>query len=292
MDADRHLAITVRMINQPVDFVLSKEFEEKCLRPNCLGCGATTHGLLELKMRKKTRSGYPIYKYLCPVLEHEYLYALGENNAKGNVNIVFRLCINKYSERYENDEDEIEERFLDLNKSVTGSCEIMERFKEGVRRRYHIVAAQRQAMRKKEHRDFYIQTFLTAPCRICGQEDHSMLEESGDGNSEYCCPIAYNTDWEETERERPRDIYKICPEKFARRWNYYQMDVISAYTKLVEHTKDFPGKEQLSDLQLETLEICERERPGFSITRCMGPGIEANNSGSSTSKLTAPENSL
>jgi hypothetical protein len=119
-----------------------------------------------------------------------------------------------------------------------------------------------------------------------------MLEESEDGNSEYCCPIAYYTDWEETERERPRDIYKICPEKFARRWNYYQMDVISAYTKLVEYTKDLPRREQLSDLQLETLEICERERPGFSITRCMGPEIEANNSGSSTSKLTASENSL
>ena len=89
---------------------MSKEFENMCLRPNCIGCGATTHGLLELKMRKKTRNGYPIYIYLCPVVEHEYLYALGESNARGNLNIVFRLCVNKYTKRYEHDLEEIEER--------------------------------------------------------------------------------------------------------------------------------------------------------------------------------------
>ena len=291
-DADRHLAITVRVINQPEDFVLSKEFEEMCLRPSCMGCGATTHGLLELKMRKKTRNGYPIYKYLCPVLEHEYLYALGENNAKGNINIVFRLCVNKYTERYECDQEEIEERFLDLGKSVTGSCEIVERFKSGVRNRCHIIAAQRQAMRRKEYRDVYIQTFLSQPCRICNQEDHSMLEEDEQGKSNYLCPIAYHTNWEETEKNHPQEIYKICPEKFAKKWNYYQMEVISAYTKLVERSDNLPQRDHLSNLQLETLEICERNRPGFSIIRCMGPSVEAGSSSSSTSKLTASKDSL
>ena len=82
-----------------------------------------------------------------------------------------RLCVNKYTERYENDEEEIEERFLNFDKSVTGPCEI--------------ITAQRQAVRRKEHRDVYIQTFLSQPCRMCGQEDHSMLEEDTDGNSEY-----------------------------------------------------------------------------------------------------------
>jgi len=40
---------------------------------------------------------------------------------------VSRLCVNKYTERYENDEEEIEERFLDLDKSVTGSYKIMKK---------------------------------------------------------------------------------------------------------------------------------------------------------------------
>ena len=291
-NVDRHLAITVRIVDQPVDFVMSKEFEKMCLRPNCIGCGATTHGLLELKMRKKTRNGYPIYIYLCPVVEHEYLYALGENNARGNVNIVFRLCINKYTKRYEHDLEEIEERFLDLDKSVTGSCEIMDRFKAGVRNRCHIVAAQRQAVRRKEHRDVFVQTFLSQPCRMCGQEDHSMLEEKEDGTSEYSCPIAYHTNWEQTEKNHSREIYKICPEKFAKRWNYYQMEVISAYTTLVDRTKDLPHRNQLHNLQLEALEICERNRPGFCITRCIGSGGVTNSSGSSTSELTVTENSL
>ena len=263
-----------------------------CLRPNCIGCGATTHGLLELKMRKKTRNGYPIYKYLCPVLEHEYLYALGENNAKGTINIVFRLCVNKYTERYEHDEEEIEERFLDLDKSVTGSCEIMERFRNGVRNRCLIVAAQRQAERRKEHREVFIQTFLSQPCRLCGQDDHTMLDEDESGKSNYCCPIAYHTDWEETEKNHSKEIYRICPEKFARRWNYYQMEVISAYTKLVERSGGLPHRDDLSNLQLEALAICERNRPGFSITRCMGTRIEANRSATSAIKLTADENSL
>ena len=289
-NADRHLAITVRIVNQPESYVTSKEFEEMCLRPNCIGCGATTHGLLELKMRKKTRNGYPIYKYLCPVLEHEYLYALGENNIRGNINIVFRLCVNKYTERYEHDEEEIEERFLDLDKSVTGSCEIIERFKNAVRNRYRIIAAQRQAMRRKEHRDVYIQTFLSVPCRICGLKDHAMLREDEHGKSDYLCPIAYHTDWEDTEKNRPRETYRICPEKFAEKWNYYQMDVISAYTKLIDHRKDCPQREQLSDMQLEVLQICERHRPGFSITRCIGPGTSS--SSAATSELTAAEKSL
>ena len=289
-NADRHLAITVRIVNQPESYVTSKEFEEMCLRPNCIGCGATTHGLLELKMRKKTRNGYPIYKYLCPVLEHEYLYALGENNIRGNINIVFRLCVNKYTERYEHDEEEIEERFLDLDKSITGSCEIIERFKNGVRNRYRIIAAQRQAMRRKEHRDVYIQTFLSVPCRICGLKDHAMLREDEHGKSDYLCPMAYHTDWEDTEKNRPRETYRICPEKFAEKWNYYQMDVISAYTKLIDHRKDCPQREQLSDMQLEVLQICERHRPGFSITRCIGPGTSS--SSAATSELTAAEKSL
>jgi hypothetical protein len=119
-----------------------------------------------------------------------------------------------------------------------------------------------------------------------------MLEEKENGTSEYSCPIAYHMNWEDTEKNHPREIYRICPEKFARRWNYYQMDVISAYTKLVEQAKDLPHRESLSNLQLETLEICERNRPGFSITRCMGLGVTANSSDSSTSELTAKENSL
>jgi hypothetical protein len=247
---------------------------------------------MELKMRKKTRNGYPIYKYLCPVLEHEYLYALGENNAKGSLNIVFRLCVNKYAERYEHDEEEIEERFLDLDNSVTGSCEILGRFKSGVRNRCHIVAAQRQAMRRKEHRDIYIQTLLSQPCRMCGQEDHSMLEEDEQGRSNYLCPIAHHTNWEETEKNHPHEIYRICPEKFARKWNYYQMEVIKAYTKMVNHTKDLPQREPLGNLQLETLAICERNRPGFDITRCMGPGIATNSSDLSRGELTVAENLL
>jgi hypothetical protein len=261
-----------------------------CLRPNCIGCGSTTHGLLELKMRKKTRNGYPIYKYLCPVLEHEYLYALGENNIKGNINIVFRLCVNKYTERYEHDEEEIEERFLDLDKSVTGSCEIIERFKRGVRNRCRIIAAQRQAIRRKEHRDIYIQTFLSEPCRMCGQEDHPMLREDEHGKSDYLCPIAYHTEWEETKKNHPQEIYRICPAKFAEKCNYYQMDVISAYTKLIDRRKDCPQREQLSDLQLEVLQICEKHRPGFSITRRIGPGTSS--SSAATSELTAAEKSL
>ena len=291
-NVDRHLSITVRIVDQPVDFVMSKEFENMCLRPNCIGCGATTHGLLELKMRKKTRNGYPIYIYLCPVVEHEYIYALGESNARGNVNIVFRLCINKFTKRYEHDLEEIEERFLDLDNSVTGSCEVMERFKTGVRNRCHIVAAQRQALRRKEHRESFIQTFLSQPCRMCGQNDHSMLEENSEGTPEYSCPIAYHTNWEHTEKNNSREIYKICPEKFARRWNYYQMDVISAYTTLFEQTKDLPHRDQLRNLQFETLEICERNRPGFCITRCMGSEDVANSSNPSTNELTANENSL
>jgi hypothetical protein len=243
-------------------------------------------------MRKKTRNGYPIYIYLCPVVEHEYLYALGDSNVRGNVNIVFRLCINKFTKRYEHDLEEIEERFLDLGNSVTGSYEVMERFKTGVRNRCHIVAAQRQALRRKEHRDVFIQTFLSQPCRMCGQNDHSMLEESSEGIPEYICPIAYHTNWEHTEKNNSREIYKICPEKFAKRWNYYQMDVISAYTTLFEQTKDLPHRDQLHNLQLETLEICERHRPGFCIIRCILSEGVASRSSSSTSKLTANESSL
>jgi len=43
-----------------------------------------------------------------------------------------------------------------------------------------------------------------------------MLEEKENGTSEYSCPIAYHTNWEQTEKNNAREIYKICPEKFAR----------------------------------------------------------------------------
>ena len=58
--------------------------------------------------------------------------------------------------------------------------------------------------------DFHIDL----PTTFLMPDDTGFYIDDESGKSNYCCPIAYHTDWEETEKNHSKEIYRICPEKF------------------------------------------------------------------------------
>jgi hypothetical protein len=228
------------------------------------------HSLLDIKSQGRTRSGRIVYGYTCPRVQTDNLYITSVKNLGNRLNISFYLSTKKYIEHCGNNTDMMEQVIQELDHCVIGTSELMIKFKD---------ILTNHMMRSRElqiQRNMLPDNLLSIPCAICARTEHAMLREKivrGKGNSlVYNCPIAYHQDWDQTYRDQPEDIYRVCPSKLASVCNYYQMEVIKAYTDIVSNNHDSPMSRNLSGIQSEALRICEEKRPGFCITRCEGIG--------------------
>jgi len=67
--------------------------------------------------------------------------------------------------------------------------------------------------------------FFTPPCRICGQDDHTIIRETRDKygykTHEYSCPVSLYEDWNEaTKLMHNGNKYRISPEKLVKLYDY------------------------------------------------------------------------
>jgi hypothetical protein len=198
------------------------------------------------------------------------------NSEDSKLNISFYLSTKKCISQCGNNILLLEQVILELDDSIIGKSDLIGKFKEILKQ--HCEEMKKQLIRQE---NLLYDDLLSTPCSLCVQPDHTMLvEEMSRSKGKtliYNCPIAYYTDWESTHREQPDEIYRVCPSKLAEKYNYYQMDVIKAYTDMVINNHNRTMTRNLSEVQLESLKICEEKRPGFCITRCAGIG--ANQSG-------------
>ena len=242
-----------------------------CLSKPCIGCGSMDHRLLEIKSQGRTRSGRIVYDYKCSRVQTDNLYTTSVRNLENKLYISFYLSTKKYTEYCGNNKDTMEQVIQELDHCIIGTSELVIKFKEILR--HHMVKIRNNLTKQRE----LTSNLLSTPCAICARTEHAMLREKivrGKGISlVYNCPIAYHQDWEQTYRDQPEDVYRVCPSKLAKVCNYYQMEVIKAYTDIVSNNHDFLMSRNLSGVQSEALRICEEMRPGFCITRCEGIGI-------------------
>ena len=248
-----------------------QDVKEMCLLKPCGGCGSMDHSLLEIKSQGRTRSGRIVYGYKCPIVQVDDLYTTNARNSEDELNISFYLSTKKCISQCGNDILMLEQVIQELDNSIIGESDLIGKFKEILQQ--HCEEMKKQQIRQ---RNLLYVNLLSIPCSLCAQPDHTMLAEKISRSKSrtliYNCPIAYYTDWESTHREQPDEIYRICPSKLAEKCNYYQMDVIKAYTDMVANNHSRTMTRNLREVQLESLKICEEKRPGFCITRCEGIG--------------------
>jgi hypothetical protein len=197
------------------------------------------------------------------------LYDIHAKNSGNEIIISFYLSTKRCIEQCGNNIIKMEQVIQELDQSIIGDSDIIEKFKE-------ILTHHCEKM--KQHQtipnNLIYESLLSTPCALCAQIDHPMLIEKISRNRgkrlEYNCPIAYHTDWKSTHEEQSNDIYRVCPSKLAKGCNYYQMEVIRVYTNMVTNNQDRAATTNLHEVQLESLKICEEKRPGFCITRCEG----------------------
>ena len=91
------LAFRVRQTGQEKEFTKSNYFREQYLEPPCRGCCSLGHSLLGVDVAPRTRSGKTIYKYLCPVVEHEDLYAVSPKYPNDELNITYFVIAERYA---------------------------------------------------------------------------------------------------------------------------------------------------------------------------------------------------
>jgi hypothetical protein len=115
--------------------------------------------------------------------------------------------------------------------------------------------------------------FCSKPCRICGQDDHTMLFEYKDSRDrvryEYSCPVAYFDHWNLACSVRPRSAkYHICPSKLALHYGY-QVDEILIAGQIIFRRGfgKFMKKSVIHELIQKATEICEEERCRNTFTR-------------------------
>ena len=248
-----------------------QDVKEMCLLKPCGGCGSMDHSLLEIKSQGRTRSGRIAYGYKCPMVQVDDLYPTNARYSEDRLNISFYLSTKKCISQCGNNISLLEQVIQELDNSIIGKSDLIGKFKEILQQ--HCEEMKKQQTRQ---RDLLYDNLLSIPCSLCAQPDHTMLAEkisrSRGRTLIYNCPIAYYIDWESTYRELPDEIYRVCPSKLAEKCNYYQMDVIKAYTDMVINNHSRTMTRNLSEVQLESLKICEEKRPGFCITRCEGIG--------------------
>ena len=248
-----------------------QDVKNVCLLKPCGGCGSMDHSLIEIKSQGRTRSGRIVYGYGCPMVQVDDLYTMNARNSEDKLNISFYLSTKKCISQCGNNISLLEQVILELDDSIIGKSDLIGKFKEILQQ--HCEEVKNQQTRQE---NLLYDDLLSTPCVLCAQPDHTMLveEESRSRGKAlmYNCPIAYYTDWESTHREQPDEIYRVCPSKLAEKCNYYQMDVIKACTDMVTNNHNRTMTRNLSEVQLESLKICEKKRPGFCITRCEGIG--------------------
>ena len=78
------------------------------------------------------------------------------------------------------------------------------------------------------------QCFITRPCLICGQMDHSLVNWTQDNNKEWQstmkCPVSRYDTWEELKKEDiERCRYNFQAEKFVTQYDYNRDKVMEAF---------------------------------------------------------------
>lgn len=107
---------------------------------------------------------------------------------------------------------------------------------------------------------------MSPPCRICGQEDHTIIKETRDEygykRHEYACPVALYDDWNEAIKlAHNGNKYRISPLKLARLYDY---DLARIENALFKFKHDGSGKYmsvKTNDyIQLQVQAICEQHK--------------------------------
>ena len=218
-------SLTFRTFNQPENYLSSWKFESEYLNPRCVGCGSSKHGLLSIDL-PKTRQGKKTITYTCPMIE--YLDPMETNPVYPNdqVQISFHLDVEKYAERCRYNEEIASGTLTNLNYSYMSNYpRMILEFETHVLSLCKRETARLKGERATEARIVFEETFLSAPCKICGSNEHSMYrEEILDGNRSRCyaCPIAYYSD-EALQNGLPGTrVFRICPAKLAQASGYIE----------------------------------------------------------------------
>ena len=221
-----HHSLTFKTFNQPENYLSSWKFEREYLNPRCVGCGSSKHGLLSIDF-PKTRQGKKNITYSCPMVE--YVDPM-ENNPmypKDQVKISFHLGVERYAERCRYNEEIAVGTLTNLNYSYMSNYPRMIRdFETHVLALCRSETARSIGERAAEARRMFIETFLSAPCKICGSDDHPMYREEpledGTRRRYYACPIAYYSD-EALQNGLPgTQVFRMCPVKLAQASGYVE----------------------------------------------------------------------
>jgi hypothetical protein len=218
-------SLTFKTFNQPENYLSSWKFESEYLNPRCTGCGSSKHGLLAIDL-PKTRQGKKIITYLCPMVEHIDPMEINPAYPKDQVQISFHLDVEKYAERCRYNEEIASGTLTNLNYSYMSNYpRIILEFETHVLNLCKRETARFRGERAAESRRVFEETFLSAPCKICGSNEHSMYREEIRGSNQrryYACPIAYYSD-EALQNGLPGTrVFRICPAKLAQECGYVE----------------------------------------------------------------------
>jgi len=158
----------------------------------------------------------------------EYLDPMETNPVYPNdqVQISFHLDVEKYAERCQYNEEIASGTLTNLNYSYMSNYpRMILEFETHVLSLCKRETARLKGERATEARIIFEETFLSAPCKICGSNEHCMYrEEILDGNRRRCyaCPIAYYSD-EVLQNGLPGTrVFRICPAKLAEASGYVE----------------------------------------------------------------------
>ena len=233
-----HHSLTFKTFNQPENYLSSWKFEREYLNPRCVGCGSSKHGLLSIDF-PKTRQGKKNITYSCPMVE--YVDPM-ENNPmypKDQVKISFHLGVERYAERCRYNEEIAVGTLTNLNYSYMSNYPRMIRdFETHVLALCRSETARSIGERAAEARRMFIETFLSAPCKICGSDDHPMYREEpledGTRRRYYACPIAYYSD-EALQNGLPgTQVFRMCPVKLAQASGYVEEALNAILNNILE----------------------------------------------------------
>jgi len=236
----------VKGIKADADYLKSEDFKTLYLSTPCNCCGSKRHSLLGIKNKLQTRNGRIQYEYCCPVASYEDIDRIDKQNPNNELTISFWLDSEKYANECQFSPSIARSKFKELENSITATYEvIMDRFKDQVIEVCQENTGarieqkrQRREILQKEKELMFTDIFLMRPCRICGGEDHAVLQNiwrlNGERTYNYECPSAMANDYETVRHRKLGCRLQICPRKFAKACGGDKLKVMERHLGVVE----------------------------------------------------------
>jgi len=241
----------VKGIRADPNYLKSEEFKNVYLKSPCNCCGSKGHSLLGIKNQLKTRNNRIQYEYTCPVAGHEDIDRIDKRYPSNELTISFWLDSEKYANECQFSPTIARGKFKELEDSITAGYEvIMNRFKDNVievcqentELRMETKRRKRETLNREKDLLFR-DIFLTKPCRICGEKEHSVLQtfisDGGVTQYKYECPSALTDDYEAVKHKTIRCRLQICPIRYARACGYDKKKVFESHKRVVEQQGDW-----------------------------------------------------